>query len=47
VPKFSETPGSIRSPAPTELGQHNDEVYAKLLGYTAERLAQLRNAKVI
>jgi formyl-CoA transferase len=47
VPKFSETPGSIRTPAPTELGQHNDEVYTKLLGYTAERLAQLRTAKVI
>ena len=47
VPKFSETPGSIRTPAPTELRQHNDEVYTKLLGYTAERLAQLRTAKVI
>ena len=47
APKLSESPGGIRSSAPTELGEHNDEVYARLLGYTAERLAQLRAAKVI
>jgi crotonobetainyl-CoA:carnitine CoA-transferase CaiB-like acyl-CoA transferase len=47
VPKFSETPGGVHSAAPTELGQHNDEVYAKLLGYGAERIAALRSGKVI
>ncbi|MFZ9993436.1 MAG: CaiB/BaiF CoA transferase family protein [Steroidobacteraceae bacterium] len=47
TPKFSETPGGIHSSAPTELGEHNDEVYSRLLGYTAERLAALRDAKII
>jgi formyl-CoA transferase len=47
APKLSETPGGIRSSAPTELGEHNDEVYTRLLGYSAERLAQLRATKVI
>ena len=47
APRLSETPGGIHEAAPTELGQHNDEVYSRLLGYTAERLAQLRAAKVI
>jgi formyl-CoA transferase len=47
VPKFSETPGGVYSAAPTELGQHNDEVFSKLLGFGAERLAVLRAGKVI
>ncbi|MCC6173481.1 MAG: CoA transferase [Gammaproteobacteria bacterium] len=47
APKLSETPGSIRSSAPTELGEHNDEVYSRLLGLGPERLAELRAAKVI
>ena len=47
APKFSETPGGIHSAAPTELGQHNDEVYRDLLGYSDERLAALRASKVI
>jgi len=47
APKFSETPGGIHSSAPTELGEHNDEVYSRLLGYSAERLAALRDAKII
>jgi len=47
APKFSETPGGIHSSASTELGEHNDEVYSRLLGYTAERLAALRDAKII
>jgi formyl-CoA transferase len=47
APKLSETPGGIHSAAPSELGEHNDEVYSRLLGYTAERLAALRAAKVI
>lgn len=47
VPKLSETPGSIRSAAPVELGQHNSEVYGQVLGYNAARMAELRAAKVI
>ncbi|MCP5466981.1 MAG: CoA transferase [Sinobacteraceae bacterium] len=47
APKLSETPGGIRSAAPTQLGEHNDEVYTRLLGYSPERLAELRAAKVI
>jgi formyl-CoA transferase len=47
APKLSETPGAIRTAAPTELGEHNDEVYSRLLGFGPERLAELRAAKVI
>jgi crotonobetainyl-CoA:carnitine CoA-transferase CaiB-like acyl-CoA transferase len=47
APKLSATPGGIHSAAPTDLGQHNDEVYGKLLGFSAERLAALRASKVI
>jgi len=47
APKLSESPGGIHSAAPTQLGEHNTEVYEKILGYNAERLTQLRNNKVI
>ncbi|HXQ32105.1 MAG TPA: CaiB/BaiF CoA-transferase family protein [Steroidobacteraceae bacterium] len=46
APRLSETPGGIRAPAP-ELGQHNDEVYLKLLGVAPERYAALKAAGVI
>ncbi len=46
-PKLSETPGSIRTAAPTELGQHNDEVYSSILGFNAAKMTALRAAKVI
>ena len=46
APKLSLTPGRVRSPSP-KLGQHNDEIYCDLLGMNAERLAQLKAAKVI
>ena len=46
APKLSETPGSIRRPAPG-LGQHNEEVYRQLLGYSAEKYAQLKAQKVL
>lgn len=40
-PKLSETPSGIRSPAPSQVGQHNAEVYGQLLGIDAARLAQM------
>jgi formyl-CoA transferase len=46
APKLSETPGGIRSTSP-ELGQHNEEVYLKLLQYSPERYAKLQADKVI
>jgi crotonobetainyl-CoA:carnitine CoA-transferase CaiB-like acyl-CoA transferase len=46
APKLSETPGGIRRPSPA-LGEHNEEVYLKLLGMPRERFEQLRARKVI
>jgi crotonobetainyl-CoA:carnitine CoA-transferase CaiB-like acyl-CoA transferase len=46
APKLSATPGGIRSPAPT-LGQHNDEIYLKLLGLPEARYRALRAQSVI
>jgi crotonobetainyl-CoA:carnitine CoA-transferase CaiB-like acyl-CoA transferase len=43
--KMSATPGQL-GPVPTP-GQHTDEVLARLLGYDAVTLAELRQAKVI
>ncbi len=33
-PKLSQTPSSVRSAAPSRVGQHNAEVYGELLGMT-------------
>ncbi len=46
VLKLSATPGEIRLPAPS-LGQHNDEIYQGLLGYSAEKIASLKHRGVI
>jgi formyl-CoA transferase len=46
APKLSETPGSVRSPSPA-LGQHNDEIYLRVLGLSPERYAELKAAKVV
>ncbi|MEA2776525.1 MAG: CoA:oxalate CoA-transferase, partial [Acetobacteraceae bacterium] len=43
--KMSHTPGRI-GPVPAP-GQHTDEVLGRLLGFDAERLQSLREAKVI
>lgn len=46
VPRFSATPGEIRSTGP-EPGAHNDEIYRGLLGLTDDELEQLRTAGAI
>ena len=43
---LSETPGSIRLPAP-EFGQHTEEVLTEILGYSWEEIGHLREAEVI
>jgi formyl-CoA transferase/CoA:oxalate CoA-transferase len=44
--RLSETPGSVRTPAPM-LGEHTEEVLKGLLGVGAEEIASLRRAGVI
>jgi crotonobetainyl-CoA:carnitine CoA-transferase CaiB-like acyl-CoA transferase len=44
--KLSETPGQIRTPAP-QVGEHNKQIYGKLLGLSSEQLSQLREQGVI
>ncbi|MCA9952757.1 MAG: CoA transferase [Anaerolineales bacterium] len=39
--KLSETPGSIRQPAPL-LGQHTDEILANIFGYSPEEIGALK-----
>ena len=45
VPRFTNTPGTIRHPGPV-LGQHTDEVLSELLGLDAAKLDELRAAGV-
>ncbi len=44
--KFSETKGDISAPAPL-LGEHNEEVYSRLLGLSKEDVEALRKKGVI
>jgi crotonobetainyl-CoA:carnitine CoA-transferase CaiB-like acyl-CoA transferase len=44
--RLSETPGSVRAPAP-ELGQHTELILTELLGYDWDRVAGLREKGVI
>jgi len=44
--RLSETPGSVRLPAP-EFGQHTEEILLDVLGYTWDDIARLRDADVI
>ncbi|MFC1919179.1 CaiB/BaiF CoA transferase family protein [Chloroflexota bacterium] len=44
--QFSKTPAEIRLPAP-ELGQHTEETLNNILGYSHEKIAQLRKSEVI
>ena len=45
VPRLSRTPAILRMPAPA-IGQHNDEVYARI-GYAADRRAELKQRGII
>lgn len=44
--KFTETPGSVDTPAPL-LGQHTDEVLKDILGFSDEKISELREKNVI
>ena len=44
--RLSETPGSLRRPAP-EFGQHTEEILTDLLGMSWEEIGRLRDAEVI
>jgi len=46
VIKMSETPGAIERPSPKP-GEHNQEVYSSLLGFTPQKLAELKSEGVI
>ncbi|WP_061860189.1 CaiB/BaiF CoA transferase family protein (plasmid) [Priestia aryabhattai] len=46
VPKFSETPGTIRHRAP-ELGEHNEQIFVNELGISPEQLNNLKEKGVI
>jgi formyl-CoA transferase len=42
VPRFSDTPGTIRHAGPA-LGQHTDDVLSELLGLDGDEIASLRS----
>lgn len=44
--KFSETPGTVHSPAPL-LGEHNDKILMEYLGYSEEAVKALYKAGVL
>jgi len=44
--RLSDTPGSIRLPAP-EFGQHTEAILTDVLGYSWEEIGRLREAEVI
>ena len=46
VPRFTETPGTIRHPGPT-LGAHTEEVLAEVLGLDDAAIDDLHAAGVI
>jgi crotonobetainyl-CoA:carnitine CoA-transferase CaiB-like acyl-CoA transferase len=47
VPRLSATPSSVRTPAPSKVGQHNAEVYGDLLGLSDQQLDDLAQGGII
>ena len=47
VPRFSATPSSVRTPAPSCVGQHNAEVYGNLLAMSEQERIDLAQRGVI
>ncbi|MBU4317016.1 MAG: CoA transferase [Proteobacteria bacterium] len=45
-PILSDTPGTIRTPCP-KLGEHNEDVYENILGFSKDELTALKNDGVI
>ena len=45
-PRLSETPGAVRWTGPT-LGEHNEEIWGGLLGYSTARLAEMKATGLI
>ena len=46
VPKLSETPGTLRSPYPSQVGQHTHEILLAV-GLTEDEIAKLDAGGVI
>jgi len=46
-PKLSVTPSSVRHPAPSKVGQHNEDVFGELLGMTAHDIEALQAAGIM
>ncbi len=44
--KLSDTPTTVRFPSPT-LGQHNEEILSNMLGYSPDKIADLKTRGVI
>lgn len=46
-PRLSMTPSTIRRPAPSAVGQHNDEIYGEMLGLSESEMVDLAARGVI
>lgn len=47
VPKLSRTPGKVKHVGSTEMGEHNKDIYEKLLNFCDEKLAELKEKQII